>query len=61
MKDIFKGIKEKPKPKVSVSVTIDSDLKDKLESLKKKENIETLSPVVNLLLWDWFRSQEKQK
>ena len=59
--DIFEKIKEKAKPKVSVSVTIDSNLRDKLEQLKKKENIETLSPIVNALLWDWFKQQEKQK
>ncbi len=47
--------------KVPVNITIDEELFNRLQKLKQKKQIKTLSPVINEILWDWVNAQENKK
>ena len=58
MKNSIKDRIEK-KQKVAVNITIDKQLYDELIKFKTKNDIKSLSPLVNQMLWDWLESQKK--
>ncbi len=45
---------ENLKGKTPVNITIDKTLLEKLEELKRKEKIKSLSPMINQMLWEWL-------
>lgn len=49
------------KPKIAVSITIDEELCKKLKEIKEKNGVVSLSPMINEMLWDWIKKQEKKK
>ncbi len=48
------------KLKIRATITLDSDLLEKLESYKIKNNIKKLSPMLNEMLWEWINKEEKR-
>lgn len=58
IKDIFKSREEEGK--MPVSVTLDKKLYNELKKLQKKLGMETFSPVVNDILWDWYNKNNKR-
>ena len=42
--------------KSAVSITIDTELLEKLKEIKLERKIESLSPMINEVLWEWFKS-----
>ena len=53
--DILDRLKGK---KVPVNITIDEELFKRLKKLRERENIKTLSPVINEILWKWINARE---
>ena len=47
--------------KVGVSITLDDELVEKLKEIKEENNILSLSPMINDLLWEWVKKQEEKK
>jgi metal-responsive CopG/Arc/MetJ family transcriptional regulator len=56
--DIIKGIEKKKK--IQVNITIDKGLLDELNEYKDKHNIKQLSPLINEMLWEWIKNEEKK-
>jgi metal-responsive CopG/Arc/MetJ family transcriptional regulator len=56
MVDIFSKVKQE---KTSISLTLDSELIKKLEEYKITKKIKSLSPMINEMLWDWLKKEEK--
>lgn len=52
---MFETLKSK---KVSVSITIDGELLEELKKMKDENNIKSLSPMINELLWEWVKKQK---
>jgi len=51
---------ERLKPKVKTSITIDQDLHEELKKIKEENEVESLSPMINEMLWSWIKSQENK-
>lgn len=51
---MFETLKSK---KVAVSITIDEELLEELKKKKENNNIKSLSPMINELLWKWVKQQ----
>ena len=47
--------------KVAVSITLDDELIEKLKEIKEENNILSLSPMINDLLWEWVKKQEEKE
>lgn len=49
------------KGKESVSVTLDKPLVQELKKIKRQEGLKTLSPIVNLILWNWVHHKYRKE
>lgn len=56
--DIFKELKDE---KENVSITLDKKLIKELREYKDREKIKELSPMVNVILWDWMKKKGVKK
>ena len=56
--DIFKELKDE---KENVSITLDKKLIKELREYKEREKIKELSPMINVILWDWMKKKGSKK
>jgi|ETN02SMinimDraft_4_1059925.scaffolds.fasta_scaffold20917_4 metal-responsive CopG/Arc/MetJ family transcriptional regulator len=59
MSDFIEKLK-KTKTKVMVNVTIDETLLKEINDFKEKHSIPQLSPLINEMLWEWIKNEEKK-
>lgn len=53
----FNKIKERKK---IVHITIDESLYKIIEDYKERKNVDSFSPMVNAILWDWIKSNKEE-
>ncbi len=47
--------------KVRANITLDQSLLDALDKYKTDNEIKTLSPMINAMLWDWLDKNQEDK
>jgi hypothetical protein len=57
--NIKEVLQQKSGGKANVNLTLDKSLLKELFDFKLKNDIRSLSPMVNEMLWDWLENQEK--
>lgn len=58
MGNTFEDVKSR---KIHVTLTIDQSLFKKLKEIKEKNEVESFSPMVNKMLWDWVKKEEEKE